>query len=301
MSIETIPYAGWSRCLRLSDGRIEAVATLEVGPRILRFGRVGGPNLLHEDPALAGLTGGSDWRPYGGHRLWHAPEAKPRTYAPDNGPVDCEVQADRAVLTQAVEPSTGIRKTLELGLVPGGLELVHRLANLNPWPVELAPWAITVMAPGGVAILPQEPFAPHPDFPDTAEPGGVPGYLPVRSMVLWSYTRLSDPRWDFRDRFVLVKQDPALSAPLKFGVDNRRGWCAYLNAGGMLVKRFVWREGAVYPDSGCNNEVFTNREMLEVETLGPLAVLAPGAAVEHRERWEYREPASLEAALQSLP
>lgn len=32
-------------------------------------------------------------------------------------------------------------------------------------------------------------------------------------------------------------------------------------------------------------ETFTNKEMLEVETLGPLTKLAPGASVEHVENW----------------
>jgi hypothetical protein len=31
---------------------------------------------------------------------------------------------------------------------------------------------------------------------------------------------------------------------------------------------------------------FTNEDMLEVETLGPLVKLAPGQSVEHVERWE---------------
>ena len=32
-------------------------------------------------------------------------------------------------------------------------------------------------------------------------------------------------------------------------------------------------------------ELFTNADMLEVETLGPLTTLAPGAAVTHTELW----------------
>jgi hypothetical protein len=36
---------------------------------------------------------------------------------------------------------------------------------------------------------------------------------------------------------------------------------------------------------GCCFETFTNPDMLEVETLGPLVSLEPGAAVEHVEEW----------------
>ena len=31
--------------------------------------------------------------------------------------------------------------------------------------------------------------------------------------------------------------------------------------------------------------MFTNQDFLELETLGPLTVLAPGASVAHTERW----------------
>jgi hypothetical protein len=307
MLIERVPYAGWQDCLRLTNGHLEVVVTTAVGPRILRFGAVGGQNLLHEVPGHRGLKGGSEWRSLGGHRLWHAPEAKPRTYAPDNAPVNYELQPDRVLLTQAVEPSTGIQKILELRLDADrdGLQVAHRLTNLNPWPVELAPWAITMMAAGGVAVLPQEPFAPHPDFLEGPEAArGNASYLPARSLALWSYTRLNDPRWTFLDRHILLRQDPAIASPMKFGVSNRQGWCGYVRHGEMLLKQFPWVAGGRYPDEGCNNEIFTNAEMLELETLGPLVTLGPRETVEHCESWSYLSEipmplaeASLEATL----
>jgi hypothetical protein len=36
---------------------------------------------------------------------------------------------------------------------------------------------------------------------------------------------------------------------------------------------------------GCNTELFTNADMLEVESLGPLVILPPGRRVEHVEDW----------------
>jgi hypothetical protein len=310
MTIETISYAGWKHCVRLSNGRIEAIVTTEVGPRIIRFGAVDGQNLLHEVQAQQGLTGGAQWRAYGGHRLWHAPEDKPRTYAPDNGPVKAELLPDGVRLSLEPEPSTGIAKEMELSLAPerDRLTVIHRLRNANPWSVELAPWAITIMAPGGVAIMPQEPYAPHPDIhaADEVVPE-CPSYLPARTLALWSYTKLNDPRWIFLDRFLLTRQDPAIAAPLKYGVSNRQGWSGYVRNGEMLLKHFPWQEGAHYPDQGCNAEVFTDGEMLELETLGPLVSLPPGATTEHREAWDYckdvlisSDGAELAAVLQPL-
>ena len=45
------------------------------------------------------------------------------------------------------------------------------------------------------------------------------------------------------------------------------------------------RVGANYPDDGCNFETYTNHEMLEIESLGPLVTLAPGESSAHQERW----------------
>jgi len=42
---------------------------------------------------------------------------------------------------------------------------------------------------------------------------------------------------------------------------------------------------AQYPDFGCNFELFTNAEFLELETLGPVVTLQPGQATHHTEHW----------------
>ncbi|MEM2592895.1 MAG: hypothetical protein QXI60_09940, partial [Thermofilaceae archaeon] len=160
---ETGPYNGWRECLRLSDGVWELIAPTQVGPRIIRFGFVGGQNLFWEHPDQQGETGGDEWRIYGGHRLWHAPEHPVRTYAPDNAPIEWDWNGERLLLRQPVETRTGIQKDIEIRWREGFIEVIHRLINHNLWTVELAAWALSVMAPGGRAIIPQEPFQPHPE------------------------------------------------------------------------------------------------------------------------------------------
>ena len=53
-----------------------------------------------------------------------------------------------------------------------------------------------------------------------------------------------------------------------------------------FVKRFGYEEGKNYPDNGVNFETFTNEDMLEMESLGPMTRLPAGEVVEHTERWE---------------
>ena len=64
------------------------------------------------------------------------------------------------------------------------------------------------------------------------------------------------------------------------------GWVAYLNSGTLFVKRFDYREGAVYPDRGTRYQTFSNEDMLEMETVGELVNLAPGKSASLVESWE---------------
>ena len=87
---------------------------------------------------------------HGGHRLWHAPEAMPRTYNPD-GNVNVTEVSNGIILDAATEPGTGIRKRIEVHLDRdrASLTLTHTLFNEGMLPVELAPWAITQFRLGG--------------------------------------------------------------------------------------------------------------------------------------------------------
>ena len=48
MKVDKVEYKGWHNCYRVSNGEIEAIVTADVGPRIIRFGFVGGQNLFKE-------------------------------------------------------------------------------------------------------------------------------------------------------------------------------------------------------------------------------------------------------------
>ena len=273
--LDTIAYGGWSRCLRLTDGRTELIATTEVGPRLIRYGFPGGPNLLKEFPRQMGTSGGTLWKIFGGHRLWHAPEAKPETYTRDHGPIAWKWDGRTLRLIQPMDPPTGLIKQISVSFAEhGGLRLVHRLTNGGRTAQELAPWTLTVMAPGGRALIPQEPPA--------LDRGHL---LPARPLVLWRYTDMSDPRWSWGRHFVQLQQDDRVPGPQKVGWLGTRGWMAYATPHALFIKRHPFQAGATYPDFNCNGEAYTNRGMLELESLGPLTRLAPGRHVEHVETW----------------
>src|SRR5690242_10257096 len=90
-------FSGIDDCVLLSNGACEMMVTTRVGPRILAFRVKGRENIFAEIPDAAMQTDWGTWKPYGGHRLWAAPEEMPRTYYPDNEPIECEVVSERAV------------------------------------------------------------------------------------------------------------------------------------------------------------------------------------------------------------
>ena len=275
--MEMVKFNGWD-CIRLSNGKVEVLVTRSIGPRVVRYGFVGGPNVFAEIPSQIGGHGESTWMNRGGHRLWIAPEANPWSYELDNDPYAEAVAISGGVHTrQEPGPLTHVEKEMDIVLCPdtGFVRLHHRLTNRGADPVRLSLWTVNACGLDGRAIFPLPEKRPH--SPSTL--------LPNQNWALWTYTDLSDPRWTLGSRFFFLRQDPAAQTPQKLGLRNRQGWMAYERAGTLFVMRFAHLEGAEYPDCNCNCETFTNKEITELETLGPLVTLAPGDCVEQDEEW----------------
>jgi hypothetical protein len=268
---------------------------LSGGTRLVRLSYRGGSNLFAELPDSINTAYG-DFHFLGGHRLWHSPEAMPRTYLPDIGEAQVEELPDGLRITRPPEAGSGIVKQIEVRLDAHKpfVTVCHVLRNDGLWPVECAPWALTVMRLGGVEILPQPGgLVPLERNPVGTKPTGQPigntdasGLLPNRTLVLWPYTRINDPRLHLQDDFITLRADPSLP-PLKFGYFNPHGWIAYWLDGVLFVKRYDPHPGATFPDGGCNTETYCNDQFVELETLGPLGRLEPGKSFAHTETWEF--------------
>ena len=155
-----------------------------------------------------------------------------------------------------------------------GVKVSHRITNHSLFPLEFAPWALTMMAPGGIAVSGFPPRGRHTINLEATNP-----------LVMWAYTNLADPRWKFTKKYLTLRQDPSNTEAQKIGLFNRDTWAAYLLNGEAFVKRSTADPAKTYPDFGCSFETFTNNEFLEVETLGPMTKLLPGETVEHTEHW----------------
>ncbi len=280
--MEIIERLNLPNCARLSNGEVEVIVTTDVGPRIIGYAFVGGENILGWHPEARVETALGEFKPYGGHRLWIAPENMPNSYAPDNTPVEYffDKEKNSLRLIQPLESVTETQKemTVSLDEKGSGVSINHQITNRGEREIEVAAWALTIMRGGGEALIPNEPYAPY----------GRETLLPVRNLTCWSYTDLSDSRWSFDSEFIRLRVDENKIEAQKIGVLNKQGWAKYLVGNLEFTKRFDFRENAVYPDMNSNTELYTAGSFIEIESLAPLVKLAPGDSTEHVERWELK-------------
>lgn len=276
--IEKLSFLNQPNCHRIANDLVDLIVSTDVGPRILRYGFIGQENILGENPHFSLTTPWGDWKPWAGHRLWVAPEEKPKSYAPDNSPVHAEITGHyRICLTQPVDRA-GFEKqiTVELAVEGTGVVVHHQITNRNQSGARIAPWAITLVRGAGVALIPLEQFRSHAEC-----------VAPASSIVLWYYTDLTDPRFILGPRLLRLRSNASQRNPQKIGAINRRGWCAFHHSATrtLFLKSVSYDPGAIYPDFGANTEVYTAGDFAEIETLGPLVDLAPNESVNHVERW----------------
>ncbi|NLM50801.1 MAG: hypothetical protein GX196_07615 [Clostridiaceae bacterium] len=281
IEVTKVNYKSFKDCVKVSNGEIELIATTQVGPRIIRFGFIGKDNMFFEDEnnqighdlSKYHKFNDTHWHIYGGHRLWAAPEIMPRTYYPDNEPVDYEITNTGVILRAKNQVYNQLQNEIEISVLEdkNTVKVIHRIKNNNAWAVTFAPWALSVMAPGG------KEFIPMPDK-DT-------GYFPNRFISLWKYTSLQDERLYLGERYITLKQRDDLTREFKIGVYSQHAWAAYVNKGFMFVKEFEVIPGAQYADNNANYQTYTNHLMLEMESLGVLKSVEPGEYNEHTEVW----------------
>ena len=271
--IQKKEYKGWKNCLEISNGIIDLIVTTDIGPRIIRFGFIGQENEFYEVESDLGSTESKEYKFYGGHRLWHAPEDPKRTLELDNSKVKWAKKKHSLLLEQSTEPWAQIQKGLKITMSPdqAQVSVLHMLTNKGAWSLELSLWALSMMAAGGKEIMPQVKRET--------------GLLPNRMISLWPYTKLNDPRVQWGDKYITLAQDKTASSPFKIGLPNEDEWAAYANHGHLFIKQYTHFSDERYPDFGSSYETYTNDVMLEMETLSPLVLLAPGDSIEHTETW----------------
>ena len=280
VTISSTRFLDRTNVIRIANPLIELLVSIDFGPRVLFFGTPGGVNQFFLRPQDLLNDQPDQFHFFGGHRLWAAPEDSIKTYIPDNEPIDWHQQENTLSVHQPARGKHLLAKSLSITMDPllPQVTITHTLRNASDQVLRFAPWALTQMAPGGMAIMPLPARGKHSE-----------NLLPTASLVLWPYTDLSDPRWCWGFEFIRAQQDPERTQSLKFGMASNLGWLAYANHNQLFFKQSQVAEGRKYPDRGTAIQVFVDDAMLELETLGPLENVHPGHALEHIETWHLIE------------
>lgn len=259
--------------------RLEYLTT--TGPRIIGLYAKGVEgNLLAETPDAHWATPHGEYFLRGGHRLWTAPENL-FYICPEDG-LDVIEEAGGVILKSPVDAS-GLEKEIAIRLDGNCVHLSQRVIWHGDEPIELAPWGITQLRLGGMAILPLS---------------NRDGLLPNRNLVLWPYTQIHDERLELHDDLMLLHGTGREHA-CKIGNRNSYGWIACAMDDVLFTKRFETNISGTYPDMDCNVEAYVKDNCIELETLGPLKTLKQGETVTHTETWQVtigNYPATLESA-----
>lgn len=265
-------YHAWDDALRLSNQLVEVVAVPAVG-RVMSFRFVDGENVLWEDPTLRGRRGdasGKEWVNFGGDKTWPSPEAEWKNYtghpkwmppaAFDALPVEGRIEGSTLVLTSPVDAAYGIRTIRRIALAPDKAEMTIETTyeRVSGQPSKVAIWVITQFA---------DPVAVY-------VPIGFRSVFPQGHYVFGSGAA-PWPQLTTTERLIRVTRDP--KAPHKLGGDADR--MLWIGEKALCLVSTPRVRGAEYPDRGASAEVYTNpdpKTYVELETLGPLALLKPG-------------------------
>lgn len=269
--------------IRIANSAVILEIATAFGPRIMSYRLPDSPNVFVSLPDAR-----LDWRPgrpfrmHGGHRLWLAPEERDFTYVPDDAPVEVsEAEGVLTVAAVAAEDSPFAKSiALHLDPVTSAVTVTHFVRNEGTAPARVAPWAITMLRPEGAVLLP-------------LREGNAGGLQADRSIVVWPYTRLADPAIQIDDEAVVIRGNR--SDPTKIGTHGSVGWGAYVVDGLVFTKSAPFDPNAVYADRGAAVQCYATDRFCELETLGPLTELRPGAAVHHVERWALQPVDALDA------
>ena len=255
-------------------GPYTVAAATGFGPRLLSLSHKDGPEMfahLADDAVIESHPGGEVYRLHGGHRLWAAPEVPSITYAPDEHACDVVTGPD-TISIAAPTDRAGLAKRLVISLDGDRLVVDHYLTNRRNEPLAIAPWGISQLRLGGTALLPVAPAATDDDL------------LADRSLVLWPYSNLGDPRLSLTEHAVVAEATPG--PRLKLGSGPNPGQLGYLFEGFLFTKQVTPATTGTYADRGAVGQVFIDEICCELESLGPLTTVETDATIAHTEVWE---------------
>ena len=284
VTVQITNYHGWKEACRIRSKTAEIVVVPAIG-RVMQFGALGEPGVFWENRELDGTQFSTsidvwrtnEWINLGGDKSWPAPEGEwghqtGRTgWRPppgfDGRPCKIKLETDGVELISEVDPFYGVQVSRRIHLDAKDLKMTirTRLRKVTGPSIQASVWVITQF---------QEPLRL---------------YLPIATPVSFpsGYRALSkDLPPDLRaERGVLSLSRDSKSA---YKIGSASSVLLWVGEKWMCRIESPRTEQGSYPDGGCSGEIYTNpdpRRYVELETLGPLSPLNPGAQIERTNRY----------------
>jgi len=282
VNYEEIQYKKYGKCLRISTSKLEAIVTLDLGPRVISFRRTAGENIFWEDlndelfvnskTQDQAFYKGATWNAYGGHRVWMAPETY-LTYYPDDNKVDYIVEENNFTFIQEPQKHNEIQITLKLNFTDENtVKFIGGIKNLSKAEKKLSVWSLSMCKGPGLEIV---------KLPEDERE-----FTPQRLYTLWSFgAKNNDPRAFYGERYFSLRMEPGNPLAYKVGMRLNPGKVMYLTGNEVFVKSFNRDDLKLYPDNNVNYETYTKDVHLELEVLSPLKALKKDEYYHVEEIW----------------
>jgi hypothetical protein len=221
-----------------------------------------------------------------GSTFWPAPQAAwgwPPLPEIDHGPYEVVIHPGALVLVGANNLALGVSvdKRVAVDRGRGAVVFEFSINNRGAAPVQLAPWQITRVPPGGLSFFP------------TGSGSYPPSNLAVRD--------LGGVTWYAYDAAAVTDHQ-------KLFADGSEGWLAHAGGGTLLVKTFDVVARAEQAPGEAQIEIYASpaHTYVEVEVQGAYRTIAPGGSLAWRVVWLARRlpaditPAAGSAALLAM-
>jgi hypothetical protein len=178
-------------------------------------------------------------------------------------------------LTSQKDAATGVQLIREFTLdaTSSRLTCTQIIRNISAQTKHWCHWSRTLAVGGGICLIPLEGFGRFPNGYVMYEPGSLINFQP------------QDPNIRTRDGFLEILGTPRYP---KLGMDSHAGWFCYLTTNDlMFLKRYP-----TYPDRAYNElaaltiSIWYYKDiMCELEPIGPMETIRPGASASFTETW----------------
>jgi hypothetical protein len=272
--------------VELTTPGLQLIAVHGMGPRICHLSLPGAANLLMWDGAeppkyARKVAGREDWALRGGHRLWTSrgpADESEETYRPDNAAGTCEIRADGFTVAGALDPETRTRRSLAVTvLADHRVQVDNILVNESDMLYGCGLWALSCTLPTATSAY-VVPLGDGSNW-DTAT---------ITVFKCWGghgQNSFRDDQWQVEDDAVVLRPK---------GRENKRivgtptGTIALTDPGRKVTFAIqtAYEPGLQYPTAG-NIAMYVGPEnfMVEMETMGPMAMLKQGQRIVHRQIW----------------